>query len=93
MMYSLKPQGRRQSARRNCHRAAQIRPGAGTRSRDCLIVDISDHGARLQIDGFDVPEKFVLVLSGRGSVEERACEVVWRMGDEIGAKFFDGVAD
>jgi hypothetical protein len=92
-MYSLKPQGKRQSVRRHCHRAAKIRPGAGTRSRDCLIVDISDNGARLHIDGFDVPEKFVLILSGSGTVEERACEVVWRMGDEIGAKFFDGVAD
>ena len=92
-MYSLKPQGGRQSVRRHCHRAAKIRAEAGTRSRDCLIVDISDHGARVRVDGFDVPEKFVLILSGAGAVEERACEVVWRMGDEIGAKFFGSVAD
>ncbi len=86
-MYSLKPQGRRQSVRQHCHRAAKVRHGAGTRSRDCLIIDISDHGARLQVDGLDVPEKFVLILSGVGTVEERECEVVWRTGDEIGAKF------
>ncbi len=90
-MYLSKPQGRRQSVRSLCHRAAKIQAGTGTRPRDCVVVDISDNGVRLHVDGFDVPDEFVLILSGRGTVEECACVVVWRLGDEVGARFVNVV--
>jgi hypothetical protein len=48
---------------------------------------MSDGGVRLHIAGFDVPDEFVLLLSGDGVVRERACKVVWRRGHEVGAKF------
>jgi hypothetical protein len=43
---------------------------------------MSDGGVRLHIAGFDVPDEFVLLLSGDGVVRESACKVVWRRGHE-----------
>jgi hypothetical protein len=83
---------RRLSRRRLLNRVAKIRPGSGALPRDCLITDISDGGVRLHVEGFDVPEEFVLLLSGDDiKSKERAYKVVWRSGYEIGAKFLGDV--
>ena len=83
---------RRLSRRRVLNRVAKIRPGNGALPRDCLITDISDGGVRLHVEGFDVPEDFVLLLSGDDiKSKERAYKVVWRSGYEIGAKFLGDV--
>jgi len=66
----------------------KIQVGAGTLPRDCLITDISDGGVRLHVEGYEVPDEFVLLLSGEGvAAKERAYRVVWRLGYEIGARF------
>ena len=62
--------------------------GTGTLPRDCLITDISDGGVRLHVEGFDVPDDFILLLTGDDiGAKERIYRVVWRLGYEIGAKF------
>ncbi len=62
--------------------------GSGTLPRDCLITDISDGGVRLHVEGFDVPDDFILLLTGDDiGAKERIYRVVWRLGYEIGAKF------
>lgn len=79
---------RRRSSRRQLNRVAKIQFGAGTLPRDCLITDISDGGVRLHVEAFDVPDDFVLLLSGEEvGGRERMYRVVWRLGYEIGAKF------
>ena len=51
-----------------------------------MITDISKHGARLFADGVEVPDQFHLLISGeKGS--RRECQVVWRLGGEIGVTF------
>ena len=83
---------RRLSRRRVLNRVAKIRFGSGALPRDCLITDISDGGVRLHVEGFEVPEEFVLLLSGDDiRSKERAYKVVWRSGYEIGAKFLGDV--
>ena len=57
--------------RREINRVAKIQFGSGTLPRDCLITDISDGGVRLHVEGFDVADDFILLLTG----------------DDIGAKF------
>ena len=42
---------------------------------------------RLHIAEFDVPDEFVLLLSGDGVVRESKYKVVWRRGHEVGAEF------
>ena len=39
------------------------------------------------MEGLDVPDEFVLLLSTDGVIQESTCKVVWRRGDEVGAKF------
>ncbi len=91
-MLSPKPHDRRQSRRRLLNRTAKIQLGNGTLPRDCLITDISDGGVRLHVEGFDVPDEFVLLLSGDDvAAKERVYKVVWRLGYEIGAKFLGHV--
>lgn len=86
-MQSLKPEERRRSPRYPVDRLAKIQLGIGTPPRYCLITDISDGGVRLRADGFEVPDEFVLLLSGEGPAQDGTYRVVWRLGREVGAKF------
>lgn len=79
---------RRGGNRRVINRLAKIQVGAGALPRDCLITDISDGGVRLHVEGFDVPDDFVLLLSDEApGAKERSYRVVWRLGPEVGARF------
>ena len=77
---------RRRSKRRHLYHFAKIQFDADVPPGECLILDISEEGARLYVVGFDVPDEFVLVLSGDDAVQER-CKVIWRRDRDIGAKF------
>jgi hypothetical protein len=89
---SLAHDERRSSRRRILNRLAKMQVGNGGLPRDCLITDISDGGVRLHVEGFDVPDEFILLLSGdEFSSKERAYRVVWRLGYEVGAKFLGHV--
>ncbi|HEX3936032.1 MAG TPA: PilZ domain-containing protein [Xanthobacteraceae bacterium] len=78
---------RREAPRRLINRLAKIQFGSGALPRDCLITDISTGGVRLHVEGYDVPDRFVLLLSGEGLAKECSYQVVWRLGHEIGARF------
>src|ERR1700719_4284415 len=68
---------RRRSRRRQINRVAKIQFGIGTLPRDCLITDISDGGVRLHVERFDVPDDFVLLLTGDDiGAKERIYRVV-----------------
>ena len=66
---------RRRTSRQPVNRVAQIQLGSGMLPRDCLINDISAGGVRLHVEGFDVPDDFVLLLSGPGIAKECAYRV------------------
>ncbi len=61
----------------------------GTWTRPCLLQDVSEGGARLEmkesIDGLSLKE-FFLVLSATGTAFRR-CELAWVNGAELGVKF------
>lgn len=77
----------RRSQRRQFHYNAAIVIEGGKQPHPCAIVDISDSGARLQFeDEFEVPERFVLLLT-KGKGPRRRCKVVWRNGLFIGVQF------
>ena len=78
---------RRRARRRLINRVAKIQVGNGALPRDCLITDISTGGVRLYVEGFNVPNDFVLLLSGDDMAKECNYRVVWRLGNEIGARF------
>ena len=61
----------------------------GTWRRDCVMIDVSQTGARLRIEGsyegLDLKE-FFLLLSSTGLVYRR-CRLVRVTGDQIGVEF------
>jgi len=77
---------RRRDQRHTINRIAKFQADMGALPRDCMITDISKLGARLFADGIEVPDQFHLMISGDNG-SRRACEVVWRLGGEIGVKF------
>jgi hypothetical protein len=66
----------------------------GTWRRDCLMVDVSQTGARLSVEGslegLDLKE-FFLLLSSTGPAYRR-CRMVRLAGDQIGVEFLKQAA-
>jgi PilZ domain-containing protein len=80
----------RLSDRRKVNRHAKLQVADGSLTRDCMVTNISDSGVRLHVEGFDVPDRFVLLISeGEGGARPRNCKVVWRLGFELGVEFLD----
>src|SRR5260370_42405494 len=63
----------------------------GTWRRDCMMIDVSQTGARLRIEGsfegLDLKE-FFLLLSSTG-LAFRRCHMVRIAGDQIGVQFLE----
>jgi hypothetical protein len=66
----------------------------GTWRRDCLMIDVSQTGARLSVEGslegLDLQE-FFLLLSSTG-LAYRRCRMVRFAGDQIGVEFLKQTA-
>jgi len=61
----------------------------GTWRRPCTMLDVSDTGARLSIDGSVeglALKEFFLVLSTMGKAYRR-CQMAWVNGNEVGVHF------
>jgi hypothetical protein len=69
------------------NRKAKIHPGNGALPHDCTITDISTGGVRLHVQSYEVPDDFVLLLSGDDLAKECNYQVMWRLGHEVGARF------
>ena len=77
---------KRKSRRRPLRYSAWIALDGG-KLQGCALSDISDLGARLEVeDEKALPDRFRLMLSGRGSAR-RQCRVIWRKPTQIGVAF------
>jgi hypothetical protein len=85
-MSSMQSQERRQSPRHGLARLAKIQLGNGVQPLYCLVTDISDGGVRVHANGFDVPDEFRLLMTGDGPFQDGDYRVIWRLGQEVGAK-------
>jgi|SRR5271168_5257908 len=86
-MHSPRLEESRKSPRHRLYRVAKIEFGPGIQARACHTIDISEGGVRLHVEGFYVPDEFVLLLSGDGIVRENTYQVVTRRGHEVDARF------
>jgi hypothetical protein len=69
--------------------AANIMAIDGTWQRPCSMEDVSDSGARLEIDGSVeglAMKEFFLVLSSMGKAYRR-CQLAWVNGNQVGVHF------
>jgi hypothetical protein len=79
-----KRKGRRQPL---TQRAEIARLENGERLADCVVLDISETGARLGVLATaDIPKEFVLVVSKAGKVLRR-CKVMSSTATELGVAF------
>ena len=79
--------GRRKSSRRRFAYPAQLYFGSGSPPGPCVIFDISELGAQLEVPaGTDVPDEFFLLIGGHADVRRR-CLVVWRSPSRLGVRF------
>jgi hypothetical protein len=59
----------------------------------CVLSDISDTGARIDVeDAANLPDRFMLLLSGTGSARRR-CRIVWRAPAQVGVAFERRLSD
>jgi hypothetical protein len=83
MIWETLAADRRHKLRRPIGRIGTMRTKSGITPHYCLVIDESDTGVRLSTShDFDVPDEFVLRLSGK----EAKYKVVWRNGRQVGAK-------
>jgi hypothetical protein len=77
----------RRSVREAVQFPAWVDFGNGTQRRNCTVLDVSDHGARIMVESSaSVPREFWLVLTKSGT-RRRRCRVVWRSDGQIGVSY------
>jgi PilZ domain len=53
---------------------------------ECMIVDLSEGGARLHTHTETPPVFALTILTDAGAIQKR-CKVIWRLGHEVGVEF------
>ena len=81
------PKERRKEPRFAFNRVTTFRNERNGSPRECLITNLSRDGARLFSEAPGIPDQFDLAIN---ETLARRCQVVWRLGGEIGVKFLDG---
>jgi two-component system chemotaxis response regulator CheY len=80
---------RRRLVRHRMVKHGQIAYGEGAHTVDCLIRDLSEGGARIQVaNAQDLPSELVLSFDDGGA--PRPCMVRWRQSKALGIEFIDG---
>ena len=78
---------KRKDFRRVLRHSAWIGTLGGGPLRGCMVSDISENGARLEVEGAEeLPDEFQLLLSGESGIY-RKCRAIWRMHNQIGVQF------
>ena len=77
---------RRNHQRTTINRVAKLVAESGTPIGDCIVIDISDGGARLLCENFTAPDTFRLMVDGDQPIRED-CRVAWRLSCEVGIEF------
>ncbi len=80
-------QERRRSRRSSFSRMGRLQGDFGV--HPCLIIDISEDGARLCAEQISPPDQFVLSVTTQAGEQRKTCRVVWRLEHELGVQFLD----
>jgi hypothetical protein len=85
---------RRKTPRHRLGRLATIKLGIGIAPRFVLVTNSSIEGVRLQLNGYETFDQFVLLFHGNCEpARDGTYKVVWRQGQDIGAKFVSDVIE
>ncbi len=82
----------RRARRRPIRYNARLAVGPG-QFYDCVLSDVSDTGARIEVqDSKKLPDQFLLLLSESGAAR-RFCRVAWRKTRYVGVAFEKNMTD
>jgi hypothetical protein len=85
---------RRKNPRQRLGRLATIKLGIGIAPRFVLVTNSSVEGVRLQLNGYETFDQFVLLFHGNGGpARDGTYKIVWRQGQNIGAKFVSSATE
>jgi hypothetical protein len=85
---------RRKNPRHRLGRLATIKLGVGIAPRLVLVTNFSAEGVRLQLNGLETFDEFVLLFHGNGGpARDGTYKVVWRQGTDVGAKYLSDVVE
>jgi hypothetical protein len=85
---------RRKNPRHRLGRLATIKLGVGIAPRFVLVTNYSVEGVRLQLNGYEAFDEFVLLFHGNGGpARDGTYRVVWRQGQDVGAKYVSDVIE
>jgi hypothetical protein len=85
---------RRKTPRHRLGRLATIKLGVGIAPRLVLVTNFSAEGVRLQLNGLETFDEFVLLFHGNGGpARDGTYKVVWRQGQDVGAKYLSDVVE
>lgn len=77
----------RRSIRRPIRIPAKMAADSGALLRDCVVLDISESGARLGIEDTQLlPDEFTIVFASGGRPYRR-CHILWRSKTQLGVLF------
>src|ERR1700730_12843066 len=83
---------RRRTPRQRLGKLATIKIGIGIAPSYCLVSNISEEGVRNQFNGFELLDELVVLFPEGGAAGQSGTyKVVWRNGQDIGAKFISAV--
>jgi hypothetical protein len=83
---------RRRTPRARLGRLATIKLGIGMEPRYVLVTNASEEGVRLQLNGIEPRDEFVLLFHGNGGpARDGTYKLIWRHGQEVGAKYISDV--
>jgi len=80
---------RRSEPRHRVARIGTIVRRNGAAPRYCLVTEMSDGGVRISTNGYEVPGDFLLRLPGLEATQHGNYQVIWRLGNEVGAKLIN----
>ena len=74
-------------------RLATILPGNGAAPRYCLATDIARGSVRIDLNRYlKLPDQFQLRFSSDAPAQNGIYRLIWRRGEEVGAKFLRKVS-
>jgi hypothetical protein len=82
---------KRRSPRQRLGKLATIKLGIGIAPRFCLVANASAEGVQIHVNGFEILDEFVLLFPIGGAAPDGTYKVVWRNGQDVGAKFVSPV--
>ena len=81
-------QDRRRARRTRTLKSGKIVIDAKTPALECIVRNLSPHGALLLVPSLAVPDRFELVFAATRARHD--CRVAWRAMDRVGIEFVSG---